>query len=134
MPIGHYALGAVEKFATPIASEGYGQIPILDLDSGALGDLVKSGHAVVNGLSAAIGGLEAPLAQLAKYDRSALMIHGGGSNDIDPFSDYQPLLRTEGCTRMHNSDWRELAAWLQPLYAGNTIVYTALETPQELSD
>jgi len=132
MPIGHYILGPVDVFDTPIDSEGYGQIPVLDVDAGTLAKLVQGGYATVNGLTAVIGGIEAPLAQLSQYDRSEIMIHCGGSNAPDPLADNQGLYRTFGCTRMLNADWRELAAWLQPLEAGNVIVYTALETPADL--
>ena len=133
MPIGHYVLQRPQHFDPPIASEGYGQIPIVDLDAATLEQIVKAGKGTVNGLTANIGGIEAPLLQLSKYDRSALMIHGGGSNDPQPLIDFQPLLRAYGCSRMHNADWRELAAWLEPLYDGNTVVYSALETPATLS-
>ena len=105
---------------------------VLDVDAGTLAKLVQGGYATVNGLTAVIGGLEAPLAQLSQYDRSGIMIHCGGSNAPDPLADNQGLYRTFGCTRMLNADWRELAAWLQPLEAGNVIVYTALETPADL--
>lgn len=132
MPVGHYLLELPQVFDTPIASEGYGQIPIADIDGNALAALVKGGFATMNGLTANIGGIEAPLMQLQQYDRSALMIHGGGSNAPDPLAPDQPLLRTEGCSRLHNQDWQALAAWLTPLYDGNTVVYTALETPADL--
>ena len=132
MPVGHYLLGAVQRFDPPIVSEGYGQIPVADVDADALSNLVKAGYAKVNGLTAEIGGIEAPLAQLSHYDRSAIMIHCGGSNSPDPLADNQGLYRTFGCTRMLNADWRELAAWLEPLQDGNVIVYTALETPADL--
>ena len=132
MPIGHYILGSVQKFDEPIVSEGYGQIPVLDMDSESLAQLVKGGYARANGLTAVIGGIEAPLAQLSEYGREAIFIHGGGSNSPDPLADRQQLCRTFGCTRMLNADWRELAAWLKPLYDGNVIVYTALETPANL--
>lgn len=132
MPIGHYVLGPVDVFGTPIVSEGYGQIPVLDVDADSIAQLVKGGYARVDGLTASIGGIEAPLAQLAEYDRSEIFIHCGGSNSPDPLADNQGLYRTLGCTRMLNADWRELAAWLEPLYDGNVIVYTALETPADL--
>ena len=132
MPIGHYQLAPVQVFDTPIASEGYGQIPVLDLDAEVLGNLVNGGYAKVNGLTANIGGIEAPIAQLGQYDRSALMIHCGGSNSPSPLADDQGLYRTFGCTRMLNKDWKQLAAYLEPLYAGNAIIYSALETPADL--
>jgi hypothetical protein len=128
-PIGHYVLGPVEVFDTPIVSEGYGQIPISDLDADSIAQLVKGGYARVNGLTANIGGIEAPLAQLSKYGREALFIHGGGSNSPDPLADDQQIFRTFGCPRMLNADWKNLAAWLQPQQAGNIVVFTALETP-----
>lgn len=133
MPVGHYLLGPVDVFDTPIASEGYGQIPVSDVDADSLSKLVKGGYATVEGLTATIGGINAPLAQLAQYDRSAIMIHGGGSNAPDPLADWQLLCRTDGCTRMENAGWKELAAFLKPLYDGNVIVYTALETPKVLT-
>lgn len=132
MPIGHYVLGPVDVFETPIDSEGYGQIPVLDVDAGTLAKLVQGGYATVNGLTAVIGGIEAPLAQLSQYDRSGIMIHCGGSNAPDPLAPRQTLCRTLGCTRLYNADWQALAAWLTPLQNGNIIVYTALETPADL--
>lgn len=132
MPVGHYVLGPVDVFDTPIDSEGYGQIPVSDVDADSIAGLVKAGDARVFGLTATIGGIEAPLAQLSKYNRSAIMIHCGGSNAPDPLAANQGLYRTFGCTRMLNADWQELAAWLAPLYDGNVIVYTALETPADL--
>lgn len=132
MPPGHYVLQPVQSFDPPTASEGYGQIPVADLDAAILGSLVKSQDATARGLAATIGGIEAPIVQLATFERAGIMIHGGGSNATDPFDDIQGLYRTFGCTRMLNGDWRELAVWLMPLFAGNVIVYTALEQPQNL--
>jgi len=132
MPIGHYVLGPVDVFDTPNESEGYGQIPVSDVDADSIVQLVKGGYATVSGLTANIGGVEAPLAQLTRFDRSALMIHCGGSNSPVPLAANQGLYRTFGCTRMLNADWQEFAAWLQPLQAGNVIVYSALETPANL--
>lgn len=132
IPVGHYILGAPQFFDTPIISEGFGQIPISDVDADSLAKLVTGGYATVNGLTAVIGGIEAPLAQLAQYDRSALFIHGGGSNSPDPLSDNQGLYRTQGCPRMLNAPWKVLAQWLTPLVAGNVLVYSALETPADL--
>ena len=132
MPIGHYVLGSVDVFDTPIASEGFGQIPILDFDASACSALANAGDGTFNGLSATIGGIEAPIGQLAAYGRSALMIHGGGSNAPDPLADYQGLWRTYGCQRLENLPWRTLANYLIPLQPGNIVVYTALETPADL--
>ena len=132
MPPGHFILGAAQFF-DPIPSEGYGQIPVSDMDADSLAQLVKSGYATCSGLTATIGGVEAPIGQLAQYDRSAIMLHGGGSNAPDPYAAYQPLCRTNGCTRLHNADFKALAAFLQPLVDGNVIVYTAIEAPAALS-
>lgn len=132
IPIGHYVLGPVDVFNTPIASEGYGQIPVSDVDAGSITSLVKGGYATVNGLTAKIGGIEAPLAQLGQYDRSAVMVHCGGSNSPDPLAPNQGLYRTLGCQRLLNQDWQKLAAWLQPLQNGNIVVFTALEIPADL--
>lgn len=132
MPIGHFKLGPVDVFDTPITSEGYGQIPVLDLDGNDLAALEKGGYATVDGLEANIGGIEAKFGQLSAFGRSAIMIHCGGSNSPDPLADNQGLFRTYGCSRMLNADWRELAGWLAPLYDGNVLVFTALETPADL--
>ena len=132
IPIGHYILGPVQYFDEPIISEGFGQIPISDIDAASMASLVQAGYATANGLTATIGGIEAPLAQLAEYDRSALFVHGGGSNAPEPLADNQGLYRTEGCPRMENIDWKSLAAYLSPLSSGNVIVYSALETPADL--
>jgi len=129
MPPGHYLLGAPQFFAQPIASEGFGQIPISDLDAATLGALVAAGKATANGSNATIGGIVAAIGGLAKYDRSALFVHGGGSNAPQPFADYQMLCKTEGCPRMWNAEWREFALWLQDQSAGNTIVFTVIGNP-----
>ena len=35
--------------------------------------------------------------------RAGISLHGGGSGCPDPFADYQPLLPTHGCVRVHNA-------------------------------
>jgi len=132
-PPGHFRLGVPEFFSPPIVSEGFGQIPVLDLDADTLAQLSNAGKAVVSGSSANIGGLVAEIGQLAKYNRSAIMVHGGGSNAPDPFTDYQQLCRTEGCPRMYNVDWKSLAHWLEPQYGGNVVIFTIIGNPLTLS-
>jgi hypothetical protein len=131
-PPGHFKLDVPQFFDLPVASEGYGQIPVLDIDADTLAKLSASGHAVVNGLNVDIGGTALLVGQLARYRRSAIMIHGGGSNDPYPLADDQPLCRTYGCTRMHNADWKALAAWLQPQYDGNTVIFSIIGDPVAL--
>lgn len=132
-PQGHYRLGVPQFYLPPIAREGYGQIPVLDLDAEALAQLVNAGHAVVGGNVANIGGTALDLNQLAKWNRSAIMIHCGGSNAPDPFADHQKLCRTNGCTRMYNLDWKNLAHWLEPQFNGNIVIYSVVGDPQILA-
>ena len=132
-PPGHYRLDLVQYFDPPIASEGFGQIPVLDLDVDTLALLQNSGRATVSGTTADIGGITLPFGQLAKQGRSAIMIHCGGSNAPDPFADDQGLYRTFGCTRMLNEDWKTLAAWLVPQYQDNTIIYSIVGDPLPLA-
>lgn len=131
-PPGHYRLGVPQFFDPPINSEGYGQIPVLDIDADTLAALAASGHAVVDGSSVDIGGTVLPIGQLAKYKRSEIMIHGGGSNAPDPLADEQQLCRTFGCTRIHNAEWKTLAAWLAPQYDDNTVIYSIIGDPVAL--
>lgn len=35
--------------------------------------------------------------------RAGISLHGGGSGCPDPFADFQPLLPTHGCVRVHNA-------------------------------
>jgi hypothetical protein len=132
-PPGHYRLGVPQFFSTPIASEGFGQIPVMDLDAEALAQLVSSGHAVVGGTVANIGGIPLDLNQLSKWNRSGIMIHCGGSDAPDPLADYQMLCRTNGCTRVGNLDWRNLAHWLEPQFSGNIVILSIVGDPQILS-
>jgi hypothetical protein len=134
MPPGHYMLGAVQVFDTPSKSEGYGQIPVIDLDADTIRRLLSSGKATKakNG-QLQIGPVLAWTSQLAEFARGGIMIHCGGSRAPDPYADLQGLYRTIGCTRMQNVDWRALAAWLAPKYAGNTVVYSAFGDPPVLA-
>jgi len=132
-PPGHYRLDSPQFFDPPIISEGYGQIPVQDVDVDTLSELVSSGRATANGSSADIGGVDLPISQLAKYGRSAIMIHGGGSNAPHPLDDQQQLCRTEGCTRLFNGEWKVLAHWLDPQYNGNHVIFSVLGDPQTLA-
>lgn len=133
MPSGHFRLATPEFFNPPIASEGYGQIPVQDIDAEALASLTEAGRAVVSGMNANIGGIVLPLNQLGKWNRSGIMIHCGGSNAPDPFAPMQMLCKTLGCTRMYNGEWQTLASWLEPQYGGNIVIYSVVGDPQILA-
>ena len=132
-PQGHYRLATPQFFTPPIASEGFGQIPVQDLDAEALASLSEAGRLIVNGTTANIGGVILPLNQLGKWNRSGIMIHCGGSNAPAPFIPMQQLCRTEGCTRMYNGEWQTLAAWLEPQYNSNIVIYSVVGDPQILA-
>lgn len=132
-PPGHYLLEAPQVIAPPSAAEGAWQMPVVDLPSATIARLVQAHDATQSGPDLTVGGLTQPVGQLAKYGRSAIMIHGGGSNDPDPLADYQPLCKTDGCTRLHNADLKRLVAFLSPLFADNTVVYTIAGAPLPLS-
>jgi hypothetical protein len=132
MPPGHYILGAMQRFDPPIASEGYGQIPVLDLASDVVAQLVHAGKATWSGLDLIVGGIAGKVGQLSVYGRSGIMVHCGGSNASNPFADYQELCKTFGCTRTYNLEWRELADWLDANRQGNTVVYSAVGNPVRL--
>jgi hypothetical protein len=131
-PRGHYLLGPIQTFA-PIASEGAAQIDVSDLPSVVLQDLVAIHAAVALGDGVVIGGVGAPVGQLAKYGRDGIMIHGGGSNAPDPFAPYQQLCKTEGCTRVHNADLARLVAYLLASFNGNHVIYSTVGDPLPLS-
>lgn len=132
-PPGHYVLDAPESLSPPTAAEGSWQIPVVDMPGAVAERLVAAGHAVRDGGSLVMGGISQPLGQLEKFSRSAIMVHGGGSNDPDPLADYQPLCKTNGCTRVHNADLKRVVAFLAPLFDGNTVVYTIVGVPLPLS-
>lgn len=132
-PPGHYMLGAVDTFGTPEAAEGFGQIPVLDLTEAAIQQLVAAGkaqHEEDGRLT--IVGVTAWTGQMAAFDRGAIMIHCGGSNAPDPYADRQQLCKTEGCTRMYNIEWRELALWINAQRNGNTVIFTVVGDPVPL--
>jgi L,D-transpeptidase-like protein len=128
-PPGHFILGTPQIFEAPIASEGFGQIPVSDLDATTLGTLVSAGKAVANGVVVTIGGLELEIGQLDKYNRSAIMVHGGGSNAPSPLADFQTLCKTDGCTRMYNQEWQKLATWIQDNSTNETVVFSITGDP-----
>ena len=132
-PPGHFRLGVPEFFNPAIVSEGFGQIPVMDLDADLLATLASSGRAIVNGKTANIGGIIAEISQLSRFGRSEIMIHCGGSNAPDPTADYQELCRTYGCTRMFNIEWREMAHWLEPQMESNAVIYTIIGDPKILA-
>lgn len=135
MPPGHFLLLEPQTFSTPVASEGFGQIPVSDVYPAALQALVKAGDATFgeDGMIADIGGTLSPVGQLAKHNRSALMIHGGGSNAPEPLADKQELCKTYGCTRVYNADWKWLASWLGVRFETNVVVFTVIGDPVVLA-
>jgi hypothetical protein len=138
-PPGHYVLGAVQRFLdaegkwAPIAGEGFGQIPVLDMGDDVANQLVAAGKATWSGQLLVIGGVPGRIGQLARFGRSAIMVHCGGSNADDPYADHQELCKTYGCTRTYNLEWREYADYLDKNRAGNTVVYSIVGDPVRLA-
>jgi hypothetical protein len=133
-PPGHYLLQAPQFFPTPIPSEGFGQIPVVDIDDATLRTLISGAKAKLNANGTyTIGGIDLSINQLSRYNRSAIMLHGGGSNAVDPYADYQTQCATEGCERMYNAEWKKLAGFLAANQAGNTIVYSVVGDPVTLT-
>ncbi|MGA8574172.1 MAG: hypothetical protein WB609_00595 [Candidatus Cybelea sp.] len=118
---GHYMLTQWESWgmAGRVASEGYGQIYVADLDDATKQRLMEAGLCTVQGDYLVIGGIALPRGGLAAWGRSEIMIHGGGSNAPDPFAAIQPLCSTDGCTRVRNQDWPVLVNDL----AGTTLSF-----------
>jgi hypothetical protein len=128
--------------AGAVASEGYGQIYVVDIDDGTKQRLVDAGLCTISGDNLVIGGFALARNGLAQNQRAAIMVHGGGSNAPDPFAAMQPLCATDGCTRVHNQDWPTLVNLLAgtslsfpPAPAGGTfpetVVYTVVgDSPQ----
>lgn len=131
-PQGHYVLGPTNRFPQPIASEGWGQIPVSDIGMSLAEQLVDAGKAQWSGLNLIVGGIAARIGRLSYYGRSGIMIHAGGSNAVEPFADYQQLCRTFGCTRMYNVEWKDLAAYLDAHRGGNTVAFTIVGDPARL--
>lgn len=132
-PPGHYILDVPQSITPPIPSEGSWQIPVLDMPSSDVTTLLAAHDASQQGSNLSVGGVALPLGQLAYYGRSAIMIHGGGSNLQNPYADYQELCKTEGCTRLHNADLARLARYLLANADGNTVVYSIVGDPLPLS-
>ncbi len=139
LPQGHYVLGPPETLAPPIASEGPAQIPVLDISTATMEELLQAGKASASPTGYVIGGIHLPAGQLARYgNRRGLLLHGGGSNlaklkpPQDPLANDQALCRTFGCTRLHNGDLNDLVAFLRPLLNGNTVIFSAVGDPKPL--
>jgi hypothetical protein len=126
MPPGHYTLGAPEPIDPPSLAEGVAQIPVHDVDEQTLANLVRAGVASESGTNVTIGGVAAPIGGLSRFGRGGIMIHGGGSNDPKPLEPFQPLCKTEGCTRVHNADLDRLTAFINARISGSTVIYTAI--------
>lgn len=56
--------------------------------------------------------------------RAGLGIHGGGSSLEDPYAEYQKLVPTLGCLRVHNYD---LFNTILPLYKRGTVFLTVIQ-------
>ena len=95
---------------------------------------MKSGKAFRDGKNLTIGGVQLPFGELAAYGRSGVMWHGGGSNlGAAALDDVQELLKTYGCTRVHNADWKMLAAKVEAWLPDETIVVSAIGIPKALA-
>jgi hypothetical protein len=123
---GHYVLTQWQSWgaAGRVASEGYGQIYVADLDDATKQRLIDNGLCRVKGDYLVIGGIALPRGGLAAWGRSEIMVHGGGSNAPDPFAAVQPLCATDGCTRVHNQDWPVLV---------NDLAGTTLHFPPDVA-
>jgi hypothetical protein len=137
MPPGHYLLTGVQDNGPDCLSEGPFQIDVSDIDDASLRQLIDAGKATLQMDGAYdIGGIVLPIGQLAKYVRDAIMLHGGGTNDgPHALDDFQELLRTFGCGRVHNATIKQLAVVVrQALAAGQHVVFSAVGTPAIVSD
>ena len=135
---GHYRLIGQTELDPPTAEDGYGIIYVDDLDIAALQLLVNAGRARLRGSEVEIAGLTLPVGGLARYGRSAIAIHGGGPNlarlspPEDPLAPFQRLSRGAGASRLHNADLVRLMALLAPVFATNTVVFSAVGDPPRL--
>jgi hypothetical protein len=134
---GHYKLTRVERFDPPVPSEGAGQVYVEDLAGADYFAMAKAGKVKGGAGGWAIGGITLAVGELAKYGRAEVMIHGGGSNLGVPacYAPRQPLLRTFGCTRVHNADLTMLMDYLEPILAsGNQLViFSCVGDPASVS-
>jgi hypothetical protein len=135
---GHYRLVGQTPLDPPTPEDGSGIIYVDDLDTAALQILVNAGRAKPRGADVEIAGISLPVGGLARYGRSAIAIHGGGAAlsrlapAEDPLAPFQRLTRGDGGTRVHNADLVRLMALLAPVYASNTIVFSAIGDPPRL--
>lgn len=136
---GHYRLIGQTEHDPATPDDGPGLIYVDDLDTQALQLLVNAGRATLRGADAEIARLVGSLGGLARYNRSAIALRGGGANlarfspPEDPLAPYQRLTRGDGGVRLHNADLARLMQILGPLYASDTIVFTALGDPARLA-
>lgn len=133
---GHYKLTHVERINPPIPSEGAGQIFVADLTTRDISQLAIAKRAKWIGADVTIGGSVLPIGGIGKYNRTEIMLHGGGSNLGEPacFEPHQLLCRTFGCTRLHNADLAALMDMLEPVFAaGNEhVIYSVIGDSPEL--
>lgn len=144
IPAGHYVLTQWESWGTEgaVKSEGYGQIFVEDLDDATKQRLIAANLCSAQGENLLIAEVALPRGGLAANGRSAIMIHGGGSNTPAPLAPAQPLCATDGCTRVHNQDWPRIVNALAetnlsfppPAQSGTfaeTVVYSVIgDSPQ----
>lgn len=139
MPPGHYLLTSVQRISPALASEGAGQIPVVDLDQGSLNELVAAGKANGSASALTVGGITLATGGLQACKRDGIMIHGGGSNlaklrpPQDPLAPMQGLCKTYGCTRMHNANLATLMTFLAPLFVDDLVVFSAIGDPVPLA-
>lgn len=130
---GHYEIGAVNDNGADYPPEGHYQINVLDLSDDTKEALIKAGKCtadVANG-TLNIGGVVLARGGIAAHRREGIMIHGGGSNlgshALDPM---QTLLRTWGCTRVHNADLEKLVELVNKAHAaGSHIIFSCIGDP-----
>lgn len=132
---GHYRLTYVEALNPRTMAEGAFQIYVDDLRDRDVSVLLDGEKASRRGDLLDIGGLVLPIGGLARYGRSEIMLHGGGSClGVHCYDARQPLCKTCGCTRLHNDDLVTLAAFLTPqLRSARMIVFSVVGDPPPAS-
>jgi hypothetical protein len=133
---GHYRLLGQVEHEPATAEDGPGAIDVGDLDLATLSRIVDAGRARPRGRAYEIASLVAPAGELARFGRSAIVIHGGGPSlahlvpPEDPLAPYQRLTRGDGGVRMHNADLARLMMILRPAFAEPaTVVFTVIGEP-----
>jgi len=130
---GHYELGQVDDNGEGCVSEGRWQIHVNDLSDATKNAIIAAGKGVAHPETGTIdiGGIDLPRGGIAKYERAAVMIHGGGSNlGVHALDDNQPLLRTWGCTRVHNADLNNIRQLVQAAHAaGHAVIFSCVGDP-----